>query len=196
MRLSAFQPAIITNLFAELEADATGFVRSCDASAAITAGFKVYMRYSGQGWEIPVALTPEQARNPDAATFLALYEADYATLFGRTVVGMEVEMTVWSVNAFTLRDRAVVVAPVEMAGSVAKITDRALFDAGLGAQAHASVYNRADFIPGSHVIGPAVITEDETTIVVPSGRYAIALADGSIDMRRSVADAHLESADA
>lgn len=197
MRLSAFQPAIITQLFAEMEAEATGFVRSCDATANIIAGYKVYMRYCGQGWEIPIALTPDQARNPDAATFLALFETEYAALFGRIVLGMEVEMTVWSVNAYTRRDRAVAEAAVALGGAVAKTTNRALFDAGLGAQTQASVYNRADFRPGNHITGPAVITEDETTIVVPTSRYAATLADGCIDMRRLIAtDAHEETADA
>ena len=197
MRMAAFQPDVIIRLFAEMEAEATGFVRSCDASADITAGFKVYMRYSGQGWEIPISLTPDQARNPDAATFLALYEADYAALFGRTVVGMEVEITVWSVNAYTLRDRAVAVAAVPPGQALATITTRPLFDAGLGLQTQASVHNRSDFIPGTQVTGPAVITEDETTIVVPSSRYATTLADGCIDMRRLIAaDTHEESTDA
>ena len=197
MRLSAFQPDIITDLFTEMEAEATGFVRSCDANAAITAGFKVYMRYAGQGWEIPIALTPDQARTPDAKTFLDLFEADYATLFGRTVSGMEVEITVWSVNAFTRHDRSVAVAAVCLGNPVTKTADRHMFDAGLGRQTQASVYNRTDFIAGSHVSGPAVITEDETTIVVPTSRFAAALADGSIDMRKRIAtDAHEESVDA
>ena len=197
MRMSAFDPQTITRLFTEMEAEATGFVRSCDAEAAISANFKVYMRYSGQGWEIPVALTPDQARNPDAATFLALYEADYATLFGRTVVGMQVEITVWSVNATTSRTTSPPVATVALGNTVAKTGDRALFDAALGTQTQANVYNRADFAPGDHISGPAVITEDETTIVVPSSRGAAALADGCIDMRRRIAlDAHMESVDA
>ena len=197
MRLSAFQPAIITQLFAEMEAEATGFVRSCDATANIIAGYKVYMRYCGQGWEIPIALTPDQASNPGAATFLALFETEYAALFGRIVLRMEVEMTVWSVNAYTRRDRAVAEAAVALGGAVAKTTNRALFDAGLGAQTQASVYNRADFRPGNHITGPAVITEDETTIVVPTSRYAATLADGCLDMRRLIAtDAHEETADA
>ena len=197
MRMSAFDPNIISRVFVELQAEATGFVRSCDADAGINAGFKAYMRYAGQGWEIPVTLTPDQASYPDAATYLALFEAEYAALFGRTVVGMEVEITVWSVNAFTLREAAVAVAEVPAGAAVAKTADRALFDAGLGVQTRAAVYNRADFIPGSHITGPAVITEDETTIVVPTSRRATALADGCIDMRKRVApDAHMESVDA
>jgi N-methylhydantoinase A len=33
-----------------------------------------------------------------------------------------------------------------------------------------------------HAAGPAVITEDETTIIVPASRRVIALADGCIDV--------------
>ncbi len=197
MRVSAFQPTAITQLFAEMQAEATAFVRSCDATADITAGFKVYMRYSGQGWEIPIPLTPDQARNPDAVTFLALFEAEYATLFGRTVQGMEVEMTLWSVNAYTHRAPSPAVAAVPLGKAVPETAQRALFDAGLGAQTQAKVYNRADFTPGDHINGPAMITEDETTIVVPSSRVAAALADGCIDMRRPITpDTHQESVDA
>ena len=36
--------------------------------------------------------------------------------------------------------------------------------------------------PGDTVTGPALITEDETTIVIPASRRAIARPDGSIDI--------------
>ena len=197
MRVSAFQATAITQLFIEMQAEATAFVRSCDATADISAGFKVYMRYSGQGWEIPIPLTPDQAHNPEAAIFLALFEAEYATLFGRTVQGMEVEMTLWSVNAYTHRTPSPAVTAVPLGIALAASAQRALFDAGLGAQTMAGVYSRADFTPGGHISGPAMITEDETTIVVPTSRMATALADGCIDMRRHIApDAHQETSDA
>ena len=44
-------------------------------------------------------------------------------------------------------------------------------------------------IPRAHlrvedmIAGPAAITEDETTIIVPSSRVATCLADGCIDLR-------------
>ena len=37
--------------------EATGFVRHCERQSDIISEFKVYMRYTGQGWEIPIALT-------------------------------------------------------------------------------------------------------------------------------------------
>ena len=57
------------------------------------------MRYAGQGWEIPISLTAAQAHAPDAATYLKLFEDDYARLFGRVVEGMDVaiSMAVWPV---------------------------------------------------------------------------------------------------
>ena len=73
MKLSDFDGPRIKSLLSDLKAEATGFVRTCDAVSPILSEFKVYMRYTGQGWEIPIALTEDQAMNPDAATFEARF---------------------------------------------------------------------------------------------------------------------------
>ena len=73
MKLSDFKPDVIKSLLTELQDEATGFVRSCDASSDIISEFKVYMRYTGQGWEIPISLSAEQAMSPNADTFLKLF---------------------------------------------------------------------------------------------------------------------------
>ncbi len=182
MRLSDFEPHTVKSLFAEMEAEATGFVRSCDATAPIEAHHRVYMRYSGQGWEIPVSLTAAQAGAPDAATLLSLFEQDYANLFGRTVDGMEVEITVWSVNAFTAQAPT---TPLTEPGAqfTADVThSRALFDPGTGTTVSAAVVPRANLTPGGTAQGPAVITEDETTVIVPSSRDVTTHSDGTLDV--------------
>lgn len=102
MTLSNFDSSKIADLLSELQSEAISFVRSCDADADIESEFKVYMRYTGQGWEIPITLTHEQAMNLNADIFQQRFEQDYAKLFGRPVEGMDVEITVWSVNATTL----------------------------------------------------------------------------------------------
>ena len=184
MRLSDFDPAAVRTLFAELEAEAEGFVRSCAPDAPITADHKIYMRYAGQGWEIPVSLTPGEAHAADPATFLARFEADYAALFARNVEGMEVEITVWAVNAHTAP------APVNQADPVAPVDapapqgHRDLFDAALGRSAPAAIHPRAGLAPGARLDGPALVTEEETTIVLPSSRRATILSDGTLDMTR------------
>ncbi len=185
MRLSQFDPAAVSCLFAEMEEEATSFVRSCDSTGEIRAEFKVYMRYAGQGWEIPVTLNPQQARAPDAETFAGLFERDYENLFGRSVEGMEVEVTVWSVNAFTAPAEVEPATPAVPRDRARPAAKRAVFDAALEQSCDAGVYARDAFTPGTHVPGPALITEDETTIVVASSRYAMALGDGCIDIRRA-----------
>ena len=182
MKLSGFLPETVKSILSDLATEATGFVRTCDASAPIAAEYKVYMRYTGQGWEIPISLTADQAANPDAATFQALFEADYRALFGRTVAGMDVEITVWAVNATTQSAAVDPLAdsPLPTAAQVAGYRD--LFDPMRGAFSRAAIVLRASMRPGQTVTGPALITEDETTIVVPASRIATACADGTIDI--------------
>ncbi|KPA19991.1 Acetophenone carboxylase gamma subunit [Shimia sp. SK013] len=182
MRLAAFDASAVTDLFAEMKSEATAFVRSCDAQAAISAEHRVYMRYAGQGWEIPVSLTAELATKPDAATYQALFEAEYKTLFGRVVEGMGIEITVWSVNAFTTQERADRVTESAPAATPQASGTRALFDPAKGAVLQADVVERGAFAAGAVKAGPMVITEAETTIVVPQSRSVTAHADGTLDV--------------
>ena len=184
MTLADFDPDKIKNLLADLQDEATGFVRNCDATATILSEFKVYMRYSGQGWEIPITLTQEQALNPNVATFQARFVEDYVKLFGRAVEGMDIEITVWSVNATTPPE------PVERTqqgdGEESAVIDGkcTFFDPAEGEYVSAYRYERANLKVGSVVRGPAMITEEETTIIVPSSMTAIFQTDGCIDMRK------------
>lgn len=189
MKLSEFKPDVIKELLTELQDEATGFVRSCDKVAKILSEFKVYMRYTGQGWEIPITLTAAQAMAPDAATFLDLFETDYAALFGRTVDGMDVEITVWSVNATTPPEQVTQIALAQDAGGAKSAGRRALFDPALAAVTDAQVILRGTMTAGQTVQGPAVVTEDETTIIVPTSRQVIAQPDGTIDMTKKEAAA-------
>jgi len=182
-KMSGFDPARVAALFADMEEEARRFVRSCDAGAEILTEYKVYMRYAGQGWEIPVPLTPEEAGAPDAATFLKRFEEDYTRLFGRSVDGMEAEITVWSVNAYTPVPPVTPLGSAGAASAPAPQGRRDLFDPALGHRTSAAIHPRADLPTGATVQGPAVITEDETTIVLPTSRQATAQPDGCIDIR-------------
>jgi N-methylhydantoinase A len=182
MKLSDFDAGQVRDLLDALAQEATGFVRGCDAKAPISAEYKVYMRYSGQGWEIPVSLTPDQAASPDAATFQALFEADYTNLFGRIVTGMDIEITVWAVNATTAQAKADPLPATPAGGPATARSTRALFDPALAQMIDSQVVDRATLSPGDHVAGPALITEDETTIVIPASRIATARPDGTIDI--------------
>ncbi|MCX7567543.1 hydantoinase/oxoprolinase family protein [Sulfitobacter sp. F26169L] len=182
MTLAGFDGPAVTTLLAELKSEATAFVRTCAPDAEIIAEYKVYMRYKGQGWEIPVTLTAQQAQNPDPAAFEALFEADYTRLFGRAVAGMDIEITVWSVNA-TTPPQPVARVQQDSGSSIAEINSTcSVFDAALGSTVEAKNYHRNKIVSGATISGPATITEDETTIIVPASRVAVRQPDGCIDI--------------
>jgi N-methylhydantoinase A len=140
------------------------------------------MRYSGQGWEIPITLTPAQAANPVVENFLTLFETNYTALFGRVVKGMDVEMTAWSVNVTTPKTSVARLKDVATTAPITEHNTRILFDPALGRTTQAAEVLRAQMHPGNRISGPAVITEDETTIIVPASRMASILIDGCIDL--------------
>ena len=185
MKLSDFAPQKITSLLTDLQQEATSFVRSCDANADILSDFKVYMRYTGQGWEIPITLTEQQAMNPDADTYLNLFEQDYTKLFGRSVEGMDVEITVWAVNATTPPQSVAKLEQTSAASATDEATavaERQMFDPALGQSVSARVVQRDSLEARQSVTGPAAITEDETTIIIPSSGRAVRQSDGCIDV--------------
>lgn len=182
MKLSDFDPEKIKNLLSDLKAEATGFVRTCDAVSPIFSEFKVYMRYTGQGWEIPIDLTEDQAMNPDVRTFEARFEEDYTKLFGRPVSGMDIEITVWSVNATTPSETVARIAETDGTAPVSLDSSRRLFDAATNSFVDAHVIDRKAMDVGQRAQGPAALTEDETTIIVPASRDAIRQPDGCIDV--------------
>ncbi len=184
MKLSDFDADKIKSLLTELKTEATGFVRTCDEVSPILSQFKVYMRYTGQGWEIPIELTEEQAMNPDADTFQTRFEEDYTKLFGRPVAGMDVEITVWAVNATTPPEKVPQIEITNGEDQTASDATRPLFDAASAKFVDAHIVERETMRTGNRAQGPVAVTEEETTIIVPVSRDAICQPDGCIDIVR------------
>ena len=180
MQLSSFDPVRVKQLFADMEKEASAFVRSCDQDANIKTEYKVYMRYAGQGWEIPVPLTVQHITKPDTADYKACFEREYEQLFARTVAGMEIEITVWSVNAYTEPPEVRPVRQQSHQRTLETTNTRPLFDPALCTFVNATVAQRDAVKDTTQIIGPAMLTEDETTIIVPSSRDAVACGDGTI----------------
>lgn len=189
MKLSGFEPGLVTKILFDLTEEAAGFVRSCNAESDILSEAKVYMRYAGQGSEIPVDLPYDFAERPDHDQLKGLFETAYRSLFGRTVDGMEIEITVWAVNATTPPEP---VDRIATSGSRSEYPDtdrRDLFDPALAKTVHAANALREQFSAGMTLTGPATITEAETTIIVPSSMDAIMQPDGCIDLQAKAREA-------
>jgi N-methylhydantoinase A len=73
-----------------------------------------------------------------------------------------------------------VIDDLDWIGSTA---ERSLFDPVQGRFKDAAIFERDQVAVGKSLSGPAVIVENETTIIVPAGRFATCQPDGCIDVR-------------
>ncbi len=179
--LSRFDPEAINVLLEELKQSAESFVR-LGTDGAITREITAYMRYAGQGWEIPVALPDRAFTSDDRAMIEAAFRQRYAQFFGRAVEGPEIEFVTWSVKAQDQRPQGETY-PFDTQGSAtaaAAPVSRAVFDAASGSAQQTAIHERKNLAPGARLSGPAVIVEDETSTIVTSPFDAVMQADGSI----------------
>ncbi len=184
--LSRFDAASINTLLDELKHTAESFVLQ-GASGAIEREVVAYMRYAGQGWEIPVPLPDRAFTADDAAMIKDSFRQRYAQFFGRPVEGPEIEFVTWSVKAQDQRPapEAVTLDWRGQGGQVGALGNlRAVFDAAKGAPQDSQIVERNQLSAGQRLSGPAVIVEDETSTIVTTPFDAIMQADGSILLLR------------
>lgn len=186
-RLSRFDAAAINATIAELIAEATSFVRAGSPDADPTLECAAYMRYAGQGWEVPVAIDVRAYADADGAHFRRLFDTQYEAFFGRVIDGLDVEIVSWSLRATSRVEKPQRLTRTEKARRAPQRGERRIFDVQHGAMQAAAVVARADMQPGDWVAGPAVITERETSTIVTASREAIMQADGCLLVRQKQA---------
>ncbi len=175
----------VDGVLADLEAEARGFVQGAIThSGTVTRELDVerfaYMRYAGQGWEIPVRLDDGVL----AAELADRFEAAYTTFFGRPIDGLRIEAVSWSVRVATPRPPVDPVEPVTVRRDVTSDRIRPIHDAATGTVEEAIVVDRDDLEPGDRVTGPAVVAEEQTTTWLSAGQAAVLQADGCLLVTR------------
>ena len=172
-RFSTFDVVAVNTLLADMEAEALEVVQQGSFGAPIAQNRIAYMRYVGQGHEIPVPLPPRPLGEEDVPQIRAAYDSEYTRFYDRPVPGSDVEIMSY----------AVVVATIPHDEPATPITgDDALFvpdaiatrsqlvrDTTTGEVSPWSVYDRTKLVPGVHIAGPAIVAEDETSTLIGKG---------------------------
>ncbi|MEO0750611.1 MAG: hydantoinase/oxoprolinase family protein [Pseudomonadota bacterium] len=183
-RIDDFDCDVVNATLAELEAEASAFVAAGAQDMATMSRLTVFMRYSGQGWEIPVSFDAVHFKKGDETRLVTAFEAAYRTLFGRTIEALAVEVTNWSLTVSTPESPTPAVAIPEHTMQAHVTRTRTVFDAALRANVEASEVARDLMGPGAVVDGPAVIIEAETSTIVPTAYTAQMLPDGALVITR------------
>jgi N-methylhydantoinase A len=183
-RLSSFDAGRINTLLKDMGDTASAFVKQGVGDVKTETRITAFMRYRGQGWEIPVCVPAQQFTDADEALFKGEFEKAYRALFGRTIDDLDIEIANWSVVVTTpLPD---VMHVKRLAGKTVARSSRSrkFFDAQLRKFVEGPEVNRSDVSPGDYAEGPAVIVEDETCTIVTSAFTAVVQSDGALLLAR------------
>jgi N-methylhydantoinase A len=169
VRLDALDQATIDALFAEMRDEAEAVVRLGVPSDALVEIRTGYMRYRGQGHEVAVKLPNGKL---DPAGLRAAFDTTYARVYGRVIPKLEVEAVTWTLSLAEQHELPPQSAVPSDTDAAPPAGTRRTIETTSGEAVDTSVYDRAALAPGARLPGPAVIVEDGTSTIVPSGYVA------------------------
>ncbi len=151
----------------------------------------VDMRYIGQGHELSIPLPTRMLEPTDGETIASAFEETYEATYGIRLDHVGVEITAWSLKLSTPVSASQPVAtpclPTQQQAQ--PLGRREVFDPACGESLPCALYRRADLMPGMGFEGPAIVMEDQTSTVVPTGWAASIVGNFGIVLERAGEDA-------
>lgn len=179
-RFAEFDPAALNEIVKQLSEEALHFARQGSGSAEPVVDVKAFMRYVGQGWEIPIALPYRTFTDDDRLVFAELFTKAYTQFFGRPIEGLDIEIVSWAVKASSPLPPVERLKLVNQRSEHASSRTREIFDAALNRFVEATIVERATLPVGTCVRGPAVVVEPETATLITSSFDATVQPDGCL----------------
>jgi N-methylhydantoinase A len=173
-----------------MQAEALEVVAQGSFGAATTETRTAFMRYVGQGHEIPVPLPARTLTPDDVAAIRARYDTEYTRFYDRPVPGSDVEIMSYAVVVTTVANEIGNMPPVtreKPTAAAGEAATRLVRDTTTGEVSPWSVLDRTALAPGARVAGPAIIAEDETSTLVGIGWTATINGLGYIELTREAA---------
>lgn len=169
VRLDTLEQTTIDALFAEMRAEAEAVVRLGVPQGDLVEIRTGFMRYRGQGHEVAVPL-PDGRLDP--AALRSAFDATYARVYGRVIPRLEVEAVTWTLSLAEPHDLPAQLASPPDAGAAARSGQCRIVETVSGETVDASLFVRSHLSKGARLSGPAVVVEDGTSTIVPSGYTA------------------------
>ncbi len=141
------------------------------------------MRYVGQSYEIEVPVDPEWLAANEQRRLLEAFHRAHERVFGHADPHAPVEVVNLRVQLRGVRPRIPLVEVAAGTGAVPTGVRRVWLD---GRPAQAQVYERASLGGGDRVVGPAIVEQADTTVLVPAGDVAMVDRFGNLLIRREV----------
>jgi N-methylhydantoinase A len=169
VRLDLLEQTAIDALFAEMRSEAEAVVRLGVPHGELVETRTGFMRYRGQGHEVAVPLPNDRL---DHTALRAAFDATYARVFGRVIPRLEVEAVTWTLSLAEPHELPARQDAPPDAGVATPSGHTRIVETATGEMVDASQFARAALPKGVRLTGPAVIVEDGTSTIVPSGYTA------------------------
>ena len=182
-----FDVAAVNDLLDDMRREAEAAVAKGSFGAPTVETRTAYMRYVGQGHEIPVPLPNTVLGGEDVGLIRARYDEEYARFFDRPVPGSDVEIMSYAVVVTTVTDEVAVPAREERLFSAEAVPVRTQLvrDTTTGAVSEWAIYDRSALAADAVIVGPAIVAEDETSTLIGPGWTATVNGLGYIEIARS-----------
>jgi N-methylhydantoinase A len=190
-RFSTLDVAAVNALLASMRDEAMAVVAQGGVTARLSETRIAYMRYVGQGHEIPVPLPVRTLTTDDITTIRAAYDTEYTRFYDRPVPGSDVEIMSYAVVVASAVDD-VAASPAlgaaeAFAPEIAPPRHQAVRDTLTGEVAEWAIFDRSALRPGARIAGPAIVAEDETSTLIGPGWNATVNGLGYIELTREIA---------
>jgi len=166
MDLRSFEPDTINNLFETMRSEAEEVVKQGADTEQLTEKRTAFMRYRGQGHEIPVPITDLFLTSPSKEVLVDTFEAEYERLFGRIIPNLTAEVMTWSLTLSTNRKLKESISTFKRTNKPKPTSKRRVFSVSLNKYQEIPTYQRELLAPGNWIPGPNLITENGTSTYV------------------------------
>jgi N-methylhydantoinase A len=186
-RFSTFDVTAVNALLDDMAREAAAVVAEGSFGAPVEQTRIAFMRYVGQGHEIPVPLPARTLTGADVPAVRAAYDTEYSRFYDRPVPGSDVEIMSYAVVVATLTDPVAAMRDIAVAVQAMPARMQEVRDTLTGEVAPWAIFDRTELVPGALLAGPAIIAEDETSTLVGPGWSARVNGLGYIEMQRGMA---------
>lgn len=179
----------LATMLEEMLEESQEIVRRAAPHEGLLRSAKAFMRYAGQGHEITVDLDLDEILcdpRPDAAHLQKVLEEafveEYRRLYGREITGLGVETLSWVATVSSPTEASTFEASEPPEHRVDGTLTTLAADNTTGEMTTTAVVARSELNNG-YVVGPALVTENQTTTFVPASYKAWLSASGHLRMQ-------------
>ena len=198
-RVSELTAANLAGLLREMADESNAIVHAAAPGAETATHVRALMRYRGQGHEITVdvdaaALLADDIDRPSDAEvrnqLRTAFTKAYQQLYTRHIGNLEIEILSWLLEVRTPQAPAISLHPTVADEPVASDETALVVDTATGRAIPHAVFERGSLTEGAWLAGPALITEDQTTTLVPDGAVATVTGGGHLRLTGLAAPQH------